>query len=306
MTTLNLAVIQCSFAAPEPQDNLARADALVRQAAAAGGKVILLPELFERPYFCKTQLAECLAYALPLNENPAVKHMQALAAELQVVLPVSFYERAGAVRFNSVAMIDADGACLGVYRKSHLPDGPGYQEKFYFSPGDSGFKVWHTRHGVIGVGICWDQWFPETARAMALLGAEMLLYPTAIGGEPQDEYYDSSMHWQTVMRGHAAANIMPLAAANRTGTEEQADALGNPVRETFYGRSFIADEYGNVVADAADADGIILHGSFDTAALAAKRAAWGLFRDRRPALYEPLLHLSAAAVTLPAPPKGKV
>ena len=295
MSTLSIAIIQSSFAAETPRENLARAEELVRTAAAGGGRVVLLPELFERLYFCKTQRAEFLDFALPVGENPAVARLQEVAAELNVVLPVSFYERAGQVRFNSLAMIDADGKCLGVYRKSHIPDGPGYQEKFYFSPGDTGFRVWQTRHGCIGVGICWDQWFPEVARAMALMGAEVLLYPTAIGGEPQDAYYDSSMHWQTVMRGHAAANLVPLAAANRTGVEKQEDAFGNAIEMPFYGRSFISDECGNVLADAADEDGAILYAEFNPSALAAKRAAWGLFRDRRPELYAPLMHLAPAA-----------
>lgn len=288
---LRLAIIQSSFAAA-PEKNLARAAALLRRAAAAGAKIILLPELFEHVYFCKTQQPDFLHYARPLHENDAVRQMQKLAVELDVAIPVSFYERAGQVRFNSVAMIDADGKILGVYRKSHIPDGPGYQEKFYFSPGDSGFRVWQTRHGSMGVGICWDQWFPEAARAMTLLGADVLLYPTAIGGEPQDVYYDSSTHWQTVMRGHAGANIVPLAAANRVGSEAQTDVLGNQWETAFYGRSFISDEYGNVVADAGDADETVLYAEFDSAAIAAKRAAWGLFRDRRPGLYEPLMRLS--------------
>ena len=289
--TLRLAVIQLSFS-ESPEENLRLADALLRQAAAAGANIILLPELFERVYFCKTQQADFLHYARPVQENDAVRHIQKLAAELNVVVPVSFYEQSGQVRFNSVAMIDADGSILGVYRKSHIPDGPGYQEKFYFSPGDSGFKVWRTRHGAIGLGICWDQWFPEAARTMALLGADILLYPTAIGGEPQDVYYDSSMHWQTVMRGHAGANIMPLAAANRVGKEMQTDVLGSQCETTFYGRSFISDEYGNVVADAAGEDKAVLYAEFDSAAIAAKRAAWGVFRDRRPELYGHLMELS--------------
>ncbi|MCH9758060.1 MAG: N-carbamoylputrescine amidase [Proteobacteria bacterium] len=292
-----IAAIQSSFLR-QPSDNLAHADSLVRQAAAAGAQVILLPELFERPYFCKTQREEFLHYALPVDENPAVLHLQKLAAELSCVLPVSFYERSGQVRFNSLAMIDADGSVLGVYRKSHIPDGLGYQEKFYFTPGDSGFRVWQTRYGCIGVGICWDQWFPEAARAMALAGAELLLYPTAIGSEPQNPLYDSSAHWQLVMRGHAAANLVPVIAANRVGDEQQNDALGNKVQTSFYGRSFIADEYGNVVADGGNEDGVILYSEFDCAAINTRRAAWGLFRDRRPDLYTPLTQHSKHSSSL--------
>lgn len=280
-----VAVIQSSFG-KTPQDNLSRALALARQAADDGAQIILLPELFERPYFCKTQRAEFLQYASPLADNPAVAAMRAFAAEKKVVLPVSFYERASVARFNSVAMIDADGGVLGVYRKSHIPDGPGYQEKFYFSPGDSGFRVWKTRYGNIGVGICWDQWFPEAARAMALLGADVLLYPTAIGEEPHAPGYDSSAHWQTAMRGHAASNMMPLLAANRVGVERQDDVLGGEATITFYGRSFIADSYGGIVADAGGEDGAVLTADFDFAAAAAQRAEWGMFRDRRPALYK--------------------
>jgi N-carbamoylputrescine amidase len=254
----------------------------------------LLPELFERPYFCKTQRAEFLQYAAPAAQNAAVQRFCALAAELQIVVPVSFYELSGNARFNSVAVIDAGGEVLGVYRKSHIPDGPGYQEKFYFSPGDSGFCVWQTQAGKIGVGICWDQWFPEAARAMALAGAEMLLYPTAIGSEPQAPQVDSADHWQTAMRGHAAANMLPVAAANRVGAEGQTDAAtGGRVEASYYGRSFVCDSAGAVVADAQDEDGAILYADFDLPQLAEERAAWGLFRDRRPDLYSPLLKLGA-------------
>lgn len=293
MSKFCIAVIQSSFAGDVPA-NLARAEALVRQAAAGGGQIILLPELFERPYFCKTQRGEFLQHALPLADNPAVGRMRELAAELQVVLPVSFYELAGAARFNSLAMIDADGSVLGVYRKSHIPDGPGYQEKFYFSPGDSGFRVWQSRYGRIGAAVCWDQWFPETARVLALRGAEVLLYPTAIGSEPHDPNYNSSAHWQRVMCGQAAANMLPLAAANRVGSEQQSDVLGNTYTASYYGRSFISDEYGAVIADAAAEDGIVLYSEIDAAANTEKRAFWGLFRDRRPDLYAPLMQLSPA------------
>lgn len=290
-SSIRIAIIQSSFGGTV-EENLARAEELVRRAAGTGANLVLLPELFERPYFCKTQRAEFLEYALPLAESPAVRRMQKLAAELAVVLPVSFYEKSVQALFNSTAIIDADGSVLGVYRKSHIPDGPGYQEKFYFSPGDSGFRVWRTRCGAIGVGICWDQWFPEAARAMALMGAEILLYPTAIGDEPQDSGYDSSAHWQAAICGHAAANVMPVAAANRVGSEQQEDAAGNAVGMSFYGRSFIADEYGRVIADAAGKDGEIICGEFNPADISRRRIAWGLFRDRRPALYEPLMRLA--------------
>jgi len=264
--------------------NIARADKLVRQAAAAGAQIILIQELFERCYFCQKQVPAYLDFATARADNAAVRHFQALAKSLGVVLPISFYERANNALFNSVAVIDADGAVLGVYRKSHIPDGPGYSEKYYFSPGDTGFRVWKTRFGTIGVGICWDQWFPECARSMALQGAELLLYPTAIGSEPHDATINSSAHWQRVQQGHAAANVMPLIASNRVGREtEQESAI------TFYGASFIADESGAKVAEAdATSEAVLVH-TFDLDALAEKRRAWGVYRDRRPALYGAML-----------------
>lgn len=264
--------------------NIARADALVRQAAVAGAQIILLQELFERCYFCQKQVPAYLEFATPVTQNAAVRHFQALAKSLGVVLPISFYERANNALFNSVAVIDADGAVLGVYRKSHIPDGPGYSEKYYFSPGDTGFRVWKTRFATIGVGICWDQWFPECARSMALQGAEVLLYPTAIGSEPHDATINSSAHWQRVQQGHAAANVIPLIASNRIGREtEQESAI------TFYGASFIADESGAKVAEAdATSEAVLVH-TFDLDALAEKRRAWGVYRDRRPALYGAML-----------------
>ncbi len=278
-----------------PADNLAKAGELARRAAGGGARIILLPELFERPYFCKTQRAEFYEWAQPAAENPAVLAMQKLAAELSAVLPVSFYERAGNALFNSLAVINADGALLGVYRKSHLPDGPGYQEKFYFSPGDTGFRVWETQHCRLGAAVCWDQWFPETARAMALSGAELFAYPSAIGSEPHLEAagapHDSSAHWQTAMRGHAAANMIPLIAANRVGCESQTDAFGREVRVHFYGESFIADECGKIVAQAARDEEDIIFAELDFAEAAKRRAAWGVFRDRRPELYGALLSL---------------
>ena len=213
-------------------------------------------------------------------------HFAAVASELGVVLPLSVYERAGQALFNTVVIVDADGSVLGHYRKSHIPDGPGYTEKYYFSPGDTGFRVWHTQHGVIGVGICWDQWFPESARSMALLGAEVLLYPTAIGSEPPDPTWDSSGHWQRVMQGHAGANLMPLVAANRVGRE-----VGQTCEITFYGSSFIADNTGAKVAEAGRDGEAVLVATFDREQLRTQRAAWGLFRDRRPELYGPIVTL---------------
>ncbi len=264
--------------------NIARAERLVRSASAAGGQIILVQELFERCYFCQKQIPEYLKFATPVDENPAVRRFQAVAKELGVVLPVSFYERAGNALYNSVAVIDADGRNLGVYRKSHIPDGPGYSEKYYFSPGDTGFKVWATRYATIGVGICWDQWFPECARSMALQGAELLLYPTAIGSEPHDATIDSMRHWQRAQQGHAAANVVPLIASNRIGRETEQDSA-----ITFYGASFIADETGHLVAEAdGKTEQMLLH-TFDLDALAEKRRAWGLYRDRRPSLYQALM-----------------
>jgi N-carbamoylputrescine amidase len=271
--------------------NLARADALVREAAARGAQVILLQELFETPYFCIEQDSRHLALATALEENRAVAHFSRVAAELGVVLPVSFFERAGNAYFNSMAMIDADGMVLGVYRKSHIPNGPGYQEKSYFSPGDTGFRVWDTRFGRIGVGICWDQWFPECARVMALQGAELLLYPTAIGTEPPPALpVNSREHWQRTQQGHAAANLVPLIASNRHGVER---SLQDPERLhiRFYGSSFIADPLGAKVAEAGEGDDALLLATFDLAAIAELRDNWFVFRDRRPELYRALLTL---------------
>ena len=271
---------------PDRDENLARAEALVREVAGKGAQVILIQELFETPYFCKDQKRELFALARAAGESPAVARMSALAAELGVVLPVSFFERANNAYYNSLAMIDADGRCLGLYRKSHIPDGPGYQEKFYFNPGDTGFKVWRTRFGTIGAAVCWDQWFPEAARAMALQGAELLLYPTAIGSEPQNPALNSKGHWQRAMQGHAAANLTPLVASNRIGAEQ-----GESCAITFYGGSFIADQTGAKVAEAGTDERAVLTATFDLDEIRAQRAAWGLFRDRRPDLYGPLLTL---------------
>lgn len=274
--------------------NIARAERLVREAAAGGAQIILLPELFETPYFCIEQDPRHLALASPLEESRAVQHFRGIARELSVVLPVSFFERAGAAFFNSVAVIDADGSLLGIYRKSHIPNGPGYQEKHYFSPGDTGFKVWRTRFARIGVGICWDQWFPESARAMALLGAELLLYPTAIGSEPPPApAVNSREHWQRTQQGHAAANLMPLVAANRHGLER---SLQDPehLYIRFYGSSFIADPTGAKVAEAAEEGDAVISARFDLTALDAQRSGWFVFRDRRPDLYGALVTLDGS------------
>jgi N-carbamoylputrescine amidase len=270
-------------------ENLGRAERLVRAAAGRGAQVILLQELFETPYFCKDHLASHFELARPVAGNAVLERFQALARELQVVLPYSFFERAHNAYFNSLAMIDADGALLGVYRKSHIPEGPGYHEKYYFSPGDTGFRVWPTRYGVLGVGICWDQWFPEAARCMALMGAEALLYPTAIGSEPHDASIDSRDHWQRCMQGHAAANVMPLIASNRIGVER-----GQKYEMTFYGSSFIADPTGAKVAEADRSGEAILTVTFDLDAIRAQRHAWGVFRDRRPELYGPIMTLDGS------------
>jgi N-carbamoylputrescine amidase len=266
--------------------NIARAEALVRTAAGRGANVVLIQELFETPYFCQDHQASHFDLALPVDDNPALRRFAELARELSVVLPVSIFERAGNAFFNTLVMLDADGRQLGLYRKAHIPESPGYHEKFYFSPGDTGFKVWPTRFGVLGAGICWDQWFPECARAMALAGAEILLYPTAIGSEPQDASLDSRWHWQRTMQGHAAANILPLVASNRIGV-----GPGQTHTLTFYGHSFIADPTGAVVEQADDRTEAVLLHSFDLDAIRRYRQAWGLFRDRRPDLYGRLLSL---------------
>lgn len=262
---------------------LAKAEKLVREATLKGANIILLQELFETPYFCQRHDFEYMDLATTPEENPAVKRFQEVAKELDVVIPVSFFERAGNAAFNSIAVIDADGTVLGKYRKTHIPDGMPYAEKFFFTPGDTGFKVWKTKYATIGVGICWDQWFPEAARCMALLGAEILFYPTAIGSEPVLQT-DSKPHWQRCMQGHAAANIMPVVASNRIGHEVQKDS-----EMTFYGSSFIADETGGLVAEAdRETEGVIT-AEFDLDAIAQKRREWGVFRDRRPEMYGTLL-----------------
>ncbi len=267
--------------------NIEKADCMIRQAAERGANVILLPELFERQYFCQERQYEYYRFAKPVAENDAVRHFQKTAAELGVVLPVSFYEKDGLSLYNSVAVIDTDGKVLGVYRKTHIPDDHYYQEKFYFTPGNTGFRVWDTRLGHIGIGICWDQWFPEAARCMALEGAELLLYPTAIGSEPILDC-DSMPHWRRCMQGHAAANLIPVVAANRIGLENVEPANANGGQKSsllFYGSSFITDETGELVAAASRDQEEILIATFDLDKIEENRMSWGLFRDRRPEAY---------------------
>lgn len=270
------------------EENIAKADKMVRQAAAEGANIILLPELFERPYFCQERRYEYYDYALPVTENPAVRHFMETAKELSLVIPVSFYERDKNRLYNSIAVIDRDGTLLGVYRKTHIPDDHYYQEKFYFSPGDTGFLVWDTGYGRIGIGICWDQWFPETARILALKGAELLLYPTAIGSEPVLEK-DSSAYWRRTMKGHAAANGIPVIAANRIGREDVEPCEENGGQSsslTFYGSSFMTDGTGEVIKSASRDKEEILTAVYDLEKLAKERLEWGLFRDRRPECYK--------------------
>ena len=273
----------CSW---DARETLQKAERLVREAAGRGAAIILLQELFETPYFCQREKYEYYALARPVSENPAVARFMAVARELRVVLPISFYERAGNTMFNSVAIIDADGALLGTYRKTHLPQGSCYEEKFYFSHGDTGFRVWDTKYARIGIGVCWDQWFPEAARCMALMGAEILLYPTAIGSEPVLDF-DSEFHWQTVMQGHAAANIMPLVASNRIGTETDGTSM------TFYGSSFIAGPDGRIAAQADRESAAVITAAFDLDEVRQRRQDWGVFRDRRPECYGALLKMDA-------------
>lgn len=285
MRQVKVAALQFSCSR-DVQENINKAEKMVREAADNDANIILLPELFERQYFCQEKRYDYYDYALPLEKNPAVNRFKEVAKELGVVIPVSFYERDIDRLFNTVAMIDADGSVLGIYRKTHIPDDHFYQEKFYFTPGDTGYKVFDTRFGCIGVGICWDQWFPETARCMAVQGAEMLLYPTAIGSEPILDV-DSSSHWRRVMQGHAAANLMPVVAANRIGVETVEPCKENAGQSSsldFYGCSFIADATGDIIASAKQEE-TILYGEFDLDALKEDRLSWGLFRDRRPETY---------------------
>lgn len=285
MRKVKVAALQFSCS-KDVQENINKAEKMVKEAADNGANIILLPELFERQYFCQEKRYDYYNYALPLEKNPAVNRFKEVAKELGVVIPVSFYERDIDRLFNTVAMIDADGSVLGIYRKTHIPDDHFYQEKFYFTPGDSGFKVFDTRFGCIGVGICWDQWFPETVRCIAVQGAEMLLYPTAIGSEPILDV-DSNSHWRRVMQGHAAANLMPVVAANRIGVETVEPCKENAGQSSsldFYGCSFIADATGDIIASAKQEE-TILYGEFDLDALKEDRLSWGLFRDRRPETY---------------------
>jgi N-carbamoylputrescine amidase len=279
---LRLGAIQASFGLDRAR-NIARIAELVREAAARGAQVILPPELFQGPYFCVAQQERWFAEAFAWREHPCVLAMASLAAELGVVIPVSIFEREGPHFFNSLVMLDADGRPLGLYRKSHIPDGPGYMEKYYFRPGDTGFRVWETRFGRIGAGICWDQWYPEAARAMMLAGAEALLYPTAIGSEPHDPSLDTALPWRRAMQGHAVSNIVPVVGANRTGFEAWSDYPGGGQR--FYGSSFISDHRGDLIAEFGRDDEGVLVGEVDLDFLATHRAAWGFFRDRRPDLY---------------------
>lgn len=265
------------------EETLDKAEQLVRQAADAGADIILLQELFETPYFCQKHNYEYMKLSTYPEENPAVQRFRRVAAELGVVIPVSFYERAGNTAFNSVAVIDADGEMLGIYRKTHIPDGVPYAEKYYFTPGDTGFKVWKTKFGTIGVGICWDQWFPEAARCMALMGAELLFYPTAIGSET-DFPIDSQPHWQQCMQGHAAANLIPVIASNRIGREVQEDS-----EITFYGSSFITNETGQKIAEADREKETFITAEFDLDETADRRRSWFVFRDRRPEMYKRIL-----------------
>ncbi len=281
---ITVAALQSSYG-EDMAANIARTRDLVREAAGLGAQVILPSELFQGPYFCVSQEERWFAQAHSWREHPCVAAMSDVAKDLGVAIPVSIFEREGPHYYNSLVMLDADGSPMGVYRKSHIPDGPGYQEKYYFRPGDTGFRVWNTRFGRVGVGICWDQWYPECARAMMLMGAEVLFYPTAIGSEPHDSELDTAEPWRRAMQGHAVSNIVPVVGANRTG-HEQVTAAG----QSFYGSSFIADHRGDLVASFGREDQGVLSATFDLDFLDKHRAAWGFFRDRRPDLYGSLTH----------------
>ena len=273
----------------ETDKNVSNAEKLVRQAASEGAQIILIQELFESQYFCMDQKEELFELSKPFDNHPTIKKFSELAKELKVVLPISFFEKANRAHYNSVAIVDADGSILGKYRKSHIPDGPGYQEKFYFNPGDTGFKVWNTKYAKIGVGICWDQWFPEAARSMVLNGAELLLYPTAIGGEPEDDGFDSSDMWQRAMIGHAASNQIPVIASNRIGTEKGID-----IENYFYVRSFVTNHIGDKIAEGSRDKEEVLIGKINLSEAETLRNVWGVFRDRRPELYKGLLNLDGS------------
>ena len=276
---ITVGAIQTSYG-HDLKDNIAKTENFVREAAKRGADVVLPSELFEGIYFCTRQDPKWFATAHAVNEHPCVRALSKLARELKVVIPISFFEKDGPRYYNSVAIADADGEILGVYRKSHIPDGPGYQEKYYFRPGDTGFKTWATKRGRIGVGICWDQWYPETARAMVLQGAEVLFYPTAIGSEPYDSNLDTHLQWQRAMQGHAVSNAVPIVAANRIGLEDN-----DGIKQRFYGHSFISDHRGDLTESFGGADeGVLLH-TFDLDMIDSYRADWGFFRDRRTDLY---------------------
>jgi N-carbamoylputrescine amidase len=279
MTEITVAALQLAFT-PDLDANIARVSALVREAAASGAQVILPPELFEGEYFCRVEDEGLFAQARPVGQHAAVLAMQALAKELGVTIPTSFFEADGPHHYNSLAMIGPDGNVMGVYRKSHIPDGPGYEEKFYFRPGNTGFKVWpgppESGGATLGVGVCWDQWYPETARAMMLMGAEILFYPTAIGSEPHDTSLDTARLWRRAMVGHAVSNVVPIVAANRVGVEHG---------QTFYGTSFITDERGDILAELGREEEGVIVATLDLDRIKRHRAAFGFFRDRRPELY---------------------
>ena len=281
----NICIAATQMACTKDQDqNIVNAENLIIKAVEQGAQIVLLQELFETLYFCQEERAENFNLATTLKANKAVNHFASIAKKFNIVLPISFFEKKNNAYFNTVAVIDTDGSVLGIYRKCHIPDGPGYEEKFYFNPGDTGFKVWNTKYAKIGIGICWDQWFPEAARIMALKGAEILLYPTAIGSEPADNTLNSKEHWQTCMQGHSACNMIPVVASNRVGTESFDNS-----NITFYGSSFITDNKGSVIAQANTGDEAIISTSFDLDVYKQQRAAWGLFRDRRPSQYQDLL-----------------
>lgn len=281
LVTVAATQMSCSW---DLEDNLKKAEKLVRKAAQQGAKIILLQELFETPYFCQQERYEYFQYAKPTSENVAIHYFQAIAKELEVVLPISFFERANNTFFNSLVVLDADGTIMETYRKTHIPDGHSYEEKFYFAPGDTGFKVWDTRYGKIGVGICWDQWFPESARCMTLLGAELLMYPTAIGSEPVLNR-DSQSHWQRVMQGHAAGNLVPVIASNRIGTEVDGSQMN------FYGTSFITDHFGEILNQADRETESVILATVDLDQAAFERRTWGIYRDRRPEHYQPIMEM---------------
>jgi N-carbamoylputrescine amidase len=285
MTTITIAATQMACSS-DTAANIECAERLVRKAADQGAQLVLLQELFQNQYFCQVEEAEYFSLAKPYENNPVIAHFQSLAKELNIVIPVSFFEKANQAYFNSVAIVDADGSCLGLYRKSHIPHGYGYQEKFYFNPGNTGFQVWDTAVGRIGCGICWDQWFPECARSMALQGAEILLYPTAIGSDLEASGFDSMRKWQRAMQGHSASSTVIVAASNRIGQEDFGDTHLN-----FYGSSFITDQTGDLVAEASRDVEEVITATFDMAEIRTERAAWGFFRDRRPELYDELLTL---------------